>query len=225
MVSTSGQATITTVGSGFDTLLVTVDVPVAGARLRDVRNGMTIPPTLTPRTVLNAIPRPAWWINFLTTEPLAFASLDAWSGTVADLLDTMFDPTVTYEDLAWIRDQWPGKVSVKGVQSVDDDDGFINDYVVDQNSISLDRSYNSARVGQTAGFQHDSFQAGRVRGNPAALVAKVTQGADQVGFACAAAAASGQQGNARSSAQKRIIHRRLSRLVYHDMHGAKAANM
>ena len=43
---------------GFDTLLVTVDVPVAGARLRDVRNGMTIPPTLTPRTVLNALPRP-----------------------------------------------------------------------------------------------------------------------------------------------------------------------
>ena len=106
--------------AGYDTLLVTVDVPVAGARLRDVRNGMTIPPTLTPRTVANAIPRPAWWINFLTTEPLAFASLDCWSGTVAELLDTMFDPTVTYDDLAWIREQWPGKVVVKGVQSVDD---------------------------------------------------------------------------------------------------------
>ncbi|WP_300404841.1 alpha-hydroxy acid oxidase [Nocardioides sp.] len=106
--------------AGYDTLLVTVDVPVAGARLRDVRNGMTIPPTLTPRTVVNAMPRPAWWINFLTTEPLAFASLDAWSGTVADLLDTMFDPTVTYEDLAWIREQWPGKVVVKGVQTLAD---------------------------------------------------------------------------------------------------------
>lgn len=106
--------------AGFDTLLVTVDVPVAGARLRDVRNGMTIPPTLSPRTVVNAIPRPAWWINFLTTEPLAFASLDSWSGTVADLLDTMFDPTVTYDDLAWIKAQWPGKVVVKGVQTVDD---------------------------------------------------------------------------------------------------------
>ena len=106
--------------AGYDTLLVTVDVPVAGARLRDVRNGMTIPPTLTPRTVLNAIPRPAWWINFLTTEPLAFASLDAWSGTVAELLDTMFDATVTYDDLAWIREQWPGKVVVKGVQTLAD---------------------------------------------------------------------------------------------------------
>jgi L-lactate dehydrogenase (cytochrome)/glycolate oxidase len=106
--------------AGFDTLVVTVDVPVAGARLRDTRNGFTIPPTLTPRTVLNAIPRPAWWFNLLTTEPLAFASLDAWSGTVGDLLDTMFDPTVTYDDLAWIREQWPGKVSVKGVQTVAD---------------------------------------------------------------------------------------------------------
>jgi len=101
-------------------LLVTVDVPVAGARLRDTRNGMTIPPTLTARTVLNAIPRPAWWFNFLTTEPLAFASLDKWSGTVAELLDTMFDPTVTFDDLGWIKDQWHGKLVVKGVQSVDD---------------------------------------------------------------------------------------------------------
>ena len=106
--------------AGFDTLVVTVDVPVAGARLRDVRNGMTIPPTMTASTVASTIPRPAWWINFLTTEPLAFASLDTWSGTVAELLDTMFDSTVTYEDLAWIRDQWPGKVSVKGVQTVAD---------------------------------------------------------------------------------------------------------
>jgi L-lactate dehydrogenase (cytochrome) len=106
--------------AGFDTLLVTVDVPTAGARLRDKRNGMTIPPALTSKTVINAIRRPAWWINFLTTEPLAFASIDRWSGTVAELLETMFDPTVTFEDLAWIKTQWPGKVVVKGVQNLAD---------------------------------------------------------------------------------------------------------
>jgi len=106
--------------AGFDTLLVTVDVPVAGARLRDARNGMTIPPTLGVKTIINAIPRPAWWINFLTTEPLAFASIDRWSGTVAELINTMFDPSVTYEDLTWIKEQWPGKLVVKGVQTVDD---------------------------------------------------------------------------------------------------------
>jgi len=106
--------------AGFDTLVLTVDVPVAGARLRDVRNGMTIPPSLTSKTILNAIPRPAWWINFLTTDPLKFASLDSWNGTVAELLDSMFDPTVTYEDLKWIREQWQGNLVVKGIQNVDD---------------------------------------------------------------------------------------------------------
>ena len=106
--------------AGFDTLVLTVDVPVAGARLRDVRNGMTIPPSLTSKTILNAIPRPAWWMNFLTTDPLKFASLDSWNGTVAELLDSMFDPTVTYEDLKWIRGQWQGNLVVKGIQNVDD---------------------------------------------------------------------------------------------------------
>ena len=106
--------------AGFDTLVLTVDVPVAGARLRDVRNGMTIPPSLTSKTILNAIPRPAWWINFLTTDPLKFASLDSWNGTVAELLDSMFDPTVTYDDLKWIRGQWQGNLVVKGIQNVDD---------------------------------------------------------------------------------------------------------
>lgn len=106
--------------AGFDTLMLTVDVPVAGARIRDKRNGMTIPPALTLGTILNALPRPAWWINFLTTDPLKFASLDSWDGTVGELLDKMFDPTVTFEDLNWIRQQWKGNLVVKGIQNVTD---------------------------------------------------------------------------------------------------------
>jgi len=106
--------------AGFDTLLVTVDVPVAGARLRDRYNGLTIPPTLTARTILNAIPKVRWWFDFLTTEPIAFATFEKWDGTVAELLDSMFDPTVNFEDLVWIKDQWPGSVVVKGVQTLED---------------------------------------------------------------------------------------------------------
>jgi L-lactate dehydrogenase (cytochrome) len=106
--------------AGFDTLLLTVDVPVAGARLRDKRNGMTIPPQLTLGTVIDALPRPEWWINFLTTDPLKFASLGSWNGTVGELLDQMFDPTVTFEDLKWIRQQWKGKLVVKGIQNIED---------------------------------------------------------------------------------------------------------
>jgi L-lactate dehydrogenase (cytochrome) len=106
--------------SSYDTLFVTVDVPVAGARLRDKRNGMSIPPALTIKTITNAIPRPEWWFNFITTPPLEFASLNNWGGTVGELIDKMFDPTVTFEDLKWIRNEWPGKLVIKGVQSIED---------------------------------------------------------------------------------------------------------
>jgi L-lactate dehydrogenase (cytochrome) len=106
--------------AGYDTLLVTVDVPIAGARLRDRRNGLSIPPQLTLATVANALTKPSWWFNLLTTEPLTFASLERWPGTIADLLDAMFDATVTFDDLAWIKEQWPGKLVVKGVQNLDD---------------------------------------------------------------------------------------------------------
>ena len=106
--------------AGFDTLLATVDVPVSGARLRDLRNGMSIPPALTLRTAFDAALRPRWWFDLMTTEPLSFASLDRWSGTVGQYLDTMFDPSLTFDDLAWIKSQWPGKLVVKGIQTLDD---------------------------------------------------------------------------------------------------------
>ena len=104
----------------FDTLLVTVDSPVAGARLRDVRNGLTIPPQLTLKTVVNALSKWEWCFNFLTTEPLSFASFGSWPGTVGDFVDTMLDPAVTFDDLMWVKSQWPGKLVVKGIQSVED---------------------------------------------------------------------------------------------------------
>lgn len=106
--------------AGYDTLLITVDTPVAGARHRDKRNGMAFPPQLTPMTILDALPRPEWWINYLTTEPLEFASITTFDGSVADLLDAMFDPSIDYDALAEIRSHWDGKVVVKGVQSVAD---------------------------------------------------------------------------------------------------------
>ena len=106
--------------AGFDTLFFTVDTPVAGARLRDKRNGFSIPPQLTVGTVVNAIPRPAWWINFLTTPPLEFASLTSTGGTVAEMIDWAMDPTISFEDLDIIREMWPGNIVVKGVQTVED---------------------------------------------------------------------------------------------------------
>lgn len=106
--------------AGFDTLMFTVDTPVAGARLRDKRNGFSIPPQLTVGTVINAIPRPWWWWDFLTTPPLEFASLSSTGGTVGELLNSAMDPSINFDDLAVIRAMWPGKIVVKGVQNVED---------------------------------------------------------------------------------------------------------
>ncbi|PZF85334.1 alpha-hydroxy acid oxidase [Jiangella anatolica] len=106
--------------AGFEALMLTVDVPVAGARLRDARNGFTIPPSLTAKTVLDASLHPAWWLNLLTTKPLQFASLTSWKGTIAELLNLLFDPTMTIDDLAWLRSIWSGPLIVKGIQTVDD---------------------------------------------------------------------------------------------------------
>ncbi|GAB3401743.1 quinone-dependent L-lactate dehydrogenase [Schumannella luteola] len=106
--------------AGFDTLFFTVDTPVAGARLRDKRNGFSIPPQLTPGTIIDALPRPWWWIDFLTTPKLEFASLTSTGGTVGELLDSAMDPTISFEDLDVIRSLWSGNIVVKGVQSVAD---------------------------------------------------------------------------------------------------------
>ncbi|AZL07044.1 alpha-hydroxy acid oxidase [Brevibacterium aurantiacum] len=106
--------------AGYDTLFFTVDTPIAGARLRDTRNGFAIPPQLTPKTILNAIPRPWWWWDFLTTQKLEFASLSETGGTVGELLNSAMDPSIDFDDLAEIRKMWPGKFAVKGVQTVAD---------------------------------------------------------------------------------------------------------
>jgi L-lactate dehydrogenase (cytochrome) len=106
--------------SGYEALVLTVDTPVAGARLRDVRNGLTIPPSLSLRTLAEGALHPAWWFDLLTTEPLEFASLNRFEGTVADLVGRMFDPSVTIADLAWLRSVWAGPLIVKGIQTVVD---------------------------------------------------------------------------------------------------------
>ncbi|WP_353357692.1 alpha-hydroxy acid oxidase [Intrasporangium sp. DVR] len=106
--------------AGYTALVLTVDTAVAGRRIRDVHNGMTIPPSLTLRTLADMSIHPAWWFNLLTTEPLEFASLSHSGGTVADLVDRMFDPSASTADLAWTRDQWPGRIIVKGIQNPDD---------------------------------------------------------------------------------------------------------
>jgi L-lactate dehydrogenase (cytochrome) len=105
--------------SGYTTLVLTVDVPVAGARHRDIYNGLTMPPSLTTRTLVGMVGKPRWLFDALTTEPLAFESLGP-ARDVMQLINTAFDPSVTVPDLDWLRSVWAGSIVVKGVQRVDD---------------------------------------------------------------------------------------------------------
>ncbi|WP_418909269.1 alpha-hydroxy acid oxidase [Glutamicibacter endophyticus] len=106
--------------AGYTNLLVTVDTPVAGQRLRDTRNGMKIPPELTLKTLLDASYRPEWWYNFLTTDSLKFASLSDSAADLPTIINSMFDSSLDFEDLRWIRELWDGPLFVKGVLTAED---------------------------------------------------------------------------------------------------------
>ena len=107
--------------AGYSTVLLTVDTTVSGMRLRDVVNGLTIPPTLTPRTVVNMSRFPAWWFNKLTTGGLTFASLSGVEGnpTPGEVASMMFDPGLDFTSLDWLRERWQGRLLVKGVTTPD----------------------------------------------------------------------------------------------------------
>ncbi len=105
---------------GYDTLILTVDTVVGGIRRREVRNGLTIPPQLRLSTMAEMAMHPRWWLNVLTTEPLTFSNLTSTGGTVGDMVSRALDPGITGQDIAWIRDNWTGKLMIKGIQCLED---------------------------------------------------------------------------------------------------------
>lgn len=103
--------------SGYEAIMLTVDTPMSGPRLRDTRNGLTIPPSLTLRTFLDGARKPGWWFDLFTTEPLRFASVSYFGGEPSELVSKMFDPTATLADVEWLRSAFDGPIIVKGVQN------------------------------------------------------------------------------------------------------------
>lgn len=110
--------------SGYRALVVTVDVPRAGPRERDRRNGFTVPPRITARAVCEGLMRPRWAADFVRRPRIAAAST-AGAGeheplSLTELINRQFDPGLSWSDLAWLREIWPGPLAVKGVLRPED---------------------------------------------------------------------------------------------------------
>lgn len=113
--------------AAYTALVVTVDTPVLGRRERDLRNGATIPPRITVRNALDTLKRPGWLAAMVSGPKVTFANVaaayperTAGPFALAPMVNDLFDPTVTWKDLDWIRGLWQGPLLVKGVLSPED---------------------------------------------------------------------------------------------------------
>lgn len=106
--------------AGFESLILTVDTAVGGIRIRDLRNGLTIPPRIRISTVFAIARKPIWWLNLFTTKKLEFAAFRGWDKSLLELSNTIYSPEISFEDIKWLQSAWDGPIIVKGVLSVAD---------------------------------------------------------------------------------------------------------
>ncbi|MEX2658635.1 MAG: alpha-hydroxy acid oxidase [Acidimicrobiales bacterium] len=114
--------------AGYEAIMITVDTAVLGRRERDVRRGFSLPPKIALSTLFDGALHPSWTGRFITAEPIVFANVagssDVGDGTdpvtLADYINSQFDPALSWDDIEWFRDAWPGQVIVKGIQGVED---------------------------------------------------------------------------------------------------------
>lgn len=106
--------------AGFEGLMLTVDTAIGGIKWRDMRNGLTVPPKIGFKTFLDMALKPKWWFNLLTTAPLEFATFRNFNKPLSEIAAKVFDPSVTFEDVKWLRSVWKGKLIIKGIQTVSD---------------------------------------------------------------------------------------------------------
>jgi len=109
--------------AGYEGIMITVDTAVLGRRERDVRAGFTMPPQLGPGTLIDGALHPAWTWSFARSEPITFANVTGHDGdaiSMSGFVTEQFDPSLSWADIEWFRDNWSGPIMIKGIQTVDD---------------------------------------------------------------------------------------------------------
>ena len=107
-------------------LMLTADLTVQGQRHREIKNGLSVPPKVTLRNLLDIASKPRWAWSVLKAPSRSFGNLDGRIQgadsltTLAQWIANQFDPTLNWNDLAWIREEWPGKLIIKGILDPED---------------------------------------------------------------------------------------------------------
>jgi L-lactate dehydrogenase (cytochrome) len=110
----------------YEALVLTVDTAVLGRRERDIRHGFTLPPKIGAGTILDGALHPAWTWDFVRAEPIRFANVTSGAGdgadavSLADYINSQFDPALSWRDIEWMRSVWSGAFVIKGIQTVED---------------------------------------------------------------------------------------------------------
>lgn len=112
--------------AGVTALVLTLDLQILGQRHKDIRNGLSAPPKPTLANLLNLATKPRWCLGMLDTPRRSFGNIVGHVSGVADMsslstwTSTQFDPKLNWDDIAWIRDQWGGKLILKGILDPED---------------------------------------------------------------------------------------------------------
>src|SRR5271169_64744 len=100
--------------AGYRVLVVTVDTFVTGHRTRDRRNGLVIPPELTARTLASIAGKPGYWIRMLRSPAIGYANFAGHDTVTIEDTGQLFNPAITWDDIADLRARWPGRLIIKG---------------------------------------------------------------------------------------------------------------
>ncbi|MEX2198096.1 MAG: alpha-hydroxy acid oxidase [Burkholderiales bacterium] len=107
-------------------LVMTLDLQIQGQRHMDLKNGLTVPPRLTPGTVLDVMTKPGWVMNVLTGRRKSFGNLEGripdanTLTTLGQWIAGQFDPTLSWKDVEWVKNLWGGKLILKGILDPED---------------------------------------------------------------------------------------------------------
>jgi len=106
-------------------LMLTLDLTIQGLRRRDAKNGLSVPPRLTLRNAFDAACHPAWVLGVLFGKRRSFGNLAGLKQadnllTLSQWIGSQFDRSITWREIAWVRERWPGKLIVKGIMDARD---------------------------------------------------------------------------------------------------------